>query len=189
MPYIEAKVYFDGSHYIAIPHTERSQKPRRKPKEGLITVHINSVQNTREKQAPAQTKGAESQRESAPAPAAKEFDFAEERTLLNYAEIDKRVADIAQRKQNERRITRKELFNELYAESVDCPKKERKGKILEGLRPYFKTEHALTSFVDANFERKRRNLIARRIRMTRKANLQNFNYFCTSTRNYLIYLF
>lgn len=134
-----------------------------------------------EAQVETQTKGAESQRESAPTPAAKQINITEERALLNYAEIDKRVADIAQRKQNERKITRKELFNELYAESMDFPKKERKGKILEGLRPYFKTEQALTSFVDANFERKRRNLIARRIRMTRKANLQNFNYFCTFT--------
>lgn len=28
MPYQEAKVYCDGSHYIAIPHTTRKTKPR-----------------------------------------------------------------------------------------------------------------------------------------------------------------
>lgn len=32
MPFVETKVYFDGSHYIAIPHTERP-KQRRKPKQ------------------------------------------------------------------------------------------------------------------------------------------------------------
>ena len=26
MDYAEAKVYFDGSHYIAIPHTEKKKK-------------------------------------------------------------------------------------------------------------------------------------------------------------------
>lgn len=42
MGYSETKVYFDGSHYIAIPHTERS--PSRKPKkidiEDLSLIHI-----------------------------------------------------------------------------------------------------------------------------------------------------
>ena len=181
MPYVETKVYFDGSHYIAIPHTERPNRKRRKPKEELITVRKKGTEVKDEKQAETQEKGAESQRESAPEKAVVEVNIDEERTLLNYAEIDKRVADIAERKQNERKITKKELFNELYAESMSLPRRERKEKITEGLRPYFKTEQALTYFVDNNFERKRRNLIARRIRMTRKANLQNFNYFVTFT--------
>ena len=40
--YPETKVYFDGSHYIAIPHTERPYRPRRKPVEEIITVHANA---------------------------------------------------------------------------------------------------------------------------------------------------
>ena len=185
--YPEAKVYFDGSHYIAIPHTERPKKPRRKPKGELITVSKDSVKNGVEKQAPEQIKGAESKKESAPNQAVKVIDVNEERTLLNYGDIDneiaKRAQELAERKKNERKITRKALFNELYAESMNFPKKERKKNITEGLRPYFKTEQALTSFVDANYDRKRRNLIVRRIRMTRKANLVKFNYFCTFTYN------
>ena len=47
--------------------------------------------------------------------------------------------------------------------------------------PYFNDERQAAEYVDRNFERKRRNLITRRIRLTRKANLQNFNYFVTFT--------
>ena len=32
MPYPESKIYYDGSHYIAIPHTERPTRRRTKPK-------------------------------------------------------------------------------------------------------------------------------------------------------------
>ena len=38
MPYGETKVYFDGSHYIAIPHTTRPTKRRLKPLEEKIVV-------------------------------------------------------------------------------------------------------------------------------------------------------
>ena len=38
MIYRESKVYFDGSHYIAIPHTNRPPSKRRKPVEEFIEV-------------------------------------------------------------------------------------------------------------------------------------------------------
>ena len=38
MSYGETKVYFDGSHYIAIPHTTRNVRKRPKPVEERITV-------------------------------------------------------------------------------------------------------------------------------------------------------
>ena len=38
MSYGETKVYFDGSHYIAIPHTTRPTKKRPKPPEEIIEV-------------------------------------------------------------------------------------------------------------------------------------------------------
>lgn len=44
MPYPRCKVYSDGSHYIAIPHTTRPYKPRRKPKEEVITVSEESTE-------------------------------------------------------------------------------------------------------------------------------------------------
>lgn len=42
-------------------------------------------------------------------------------------------------------------------------------------------EDCTIKYVDVQFERKLRNLICRRIRLTRKVNLQDFNYFCTFT--------
>ena len=38
MPYSKAKVYRDGSHYIAIPHTERPYRKCVKPKEDVILL-------------------------------------------------------------------------------------------------------------------------------------------------------
>ena len=41
MAFGETKVYFDGSHYIAIPHTTRPTKKRQKPVEEEITIAEN----------------------------------------------------------------------------------------------------------------------------------------------------
>lgn len=38
MPFEETKVYYDGSHYVAIPHTERGSRKRKKLKEEPIVV-------------------------------------------------------------------------------------------------------------------------------------------------------
>ena len=38
MPFAKCKVYSDGSHFIAIPHTEKPYKPRHKPREDKIVV-------------------------------------------------------------------------------------------------------------------------------------------------------
>ena len=38
LPYSKCKIYSDRSHYIAIPHTERPYKPRRKVQEEEIVV-------------------------------------------------------------------------------------------------------------------------------------------------------
>lgn len=55
---------------------------------------------------------------------------------------------------------------------------------MKGMRPYFRNEQATINYVEANLRRKKRNLICRRIRFTRKANLQEFNYFVTVTYFY-----
>ena len=66
MPFPEAKIYKDGISYIAIPHTTRPTKPRRKREEEVITVteEIETetyslpeerVENTSDEQEPEQT--------------------------------------------------------------------------------------------------------------------------------------
>lgn len=168
--YPEAKVYFDGSHYIAIPHTTKPYRPRPKKKEEVITV-----------KPPAEPSEERDTKDSAPP-----VDDA----LLPLEKIavtgempkekeSKQSADILQ--PNERRMTKKELFNELYQDFLFLKKRERREKLIVALRPYFKTEKAAETYVDSNLERKNRNLIARRIRMTRKINLQDFNFFVTFT--------
>ena len=46
MPYGETKVYFDGSHYIAIPHTTRPVRPKRYHVEEEIEVVDNEQKET-----------------------------------------------------------------------------------------------------------------------------------------------
>ena len=78
-------------------------------------------------------------------------------------------------------MTKKELFDKLYSRYIDLPKKERKLKIMEELEAYFDTIEELKWYVDLGFERKHKNMVARRVRMSRKAQLAGFNYFCTFT--------
>lgn len=42
-------------------------------------------------------------------------------------------------------------------------------------------KQATAEFVNAQFERKLRNIICRKVRLMRKVNLQTFNFFCTFT--------
>ena len=162
MPYGECKIYNDGSHYIAIPHTTRPSLRRAKPPEEIITV--KEYANVRDKFSEAH--------ENAPP-----FDGA---PLKNedIAKVDMPQTDTAH---NERRMTRKELFDELYAKTVGMPRNERKAYITENMTAYFKDAALAQQFVEQHFERKLRNLICRRIRLIRKVNLQEFNYFCTFT--------
>lgn len=81
----------------------------------------------------------------------------------------------------EKKLTLKDVFNELYKYAVNLPRKERNEFYRDNLIPFFTDEEQMQSFIRQNLERKKRNLILRRIRMTRKANLADFNYFCTFT--------
>ena len=44
MPYPKCKIYSDRSHFVAIPHTERPYKPRRKVQEEEIVVEKGQEQ-------------------------------------------------------------------------------------------------------------------------------------------------
>ena len=79
-----------------------------------------------------------------------------------------------------RQITLKDYFNELYKKYALERLKTRKKLIVEAMLPLFSDKQACYDFVSANIQRKLRNLITRR-RLARKANLANFNYFCTFT--------
>ncbi len=162
MAYGETKVYFDGSHYIAIPHTERKNKRRRKREEEKIAVFDkkeggSETQKATEPLTQQQTAENESQTEQC------KFEPGEQSTV--------------------RTATKKQLFEELYAKYINLRNGERQDMILKEMQPYFDNQEQAKEYVRWNMERKHRNLVCRRVRMARKARLANFNYFCTFTYN------
>ena len=166
--YGESKVYNDGSHYIAIPHTTRPVKKRPQPLEELITVEENN-----------DVEGSEN---NVSEPSHPVIEFEEVEGELVFEDNEQIVEEKSQKtSRKSKKITKKEYFNELYAKYIDLKKNERKKIIVKEMLPYFDNERQCKDFVELNFERKLRNLICRRTRMARKAHLANFNYFCTFT--------
>lgn len=174
MPYGKCKIYSDGSHFIAIPYTPRKPRSKKGVKVKLPAIKLEDI---------------DSEDESCP------FDEPIQLTLFN------RAADISNESKNEIIVeneskntytsevkasitippSRKELFEALYKEHLPEPPGKRKQSVFEGLRPLFKTDEETRLFVELNFLRKQRNLIVRKVRLMRKINLQDFNYFVTFT--------
>ena len=171
MPYPKCKIYSDGGHYIAIPHTTRPYRPRKKPKEEVIAVTEEVAEET---QQPAAEQSAPST-EDAPMPL--------EETVSDTVDCTEIADTLPEKPAVNRLMTKKELFEELYAKYQSLPRYKRKAAILKRMRPYFKTEEEAKTYVEANMQRKLRNLIERRVRMIRKVNLQDFNFFVTLTYN------
>lgn len=160
MAYAEAKIYFDGSHFIAIPHTERPIKKRPKPIEDIITVIQEEEMD----------EGSITEEAIEPSVSLEE----------NSNENNGKEKQVVKEKK-ERKMTHKELFEELYQKNIDLTRKAQKKAICEGMLPYFNKREDCEIFVATNIDRKIRNLICRKVRMVRKANLAGFNYFCTFT--------
>ena len=47
MPYAKAKVYSDGSHYIAIPHTVQKKRPKKGVKVKAPTAALEALEEER----------------------------------------------------------------------------------------------------------------------------------------------
>ena len=179
MPYGETKVYFDGSHYIAIPHTTRPSRKRYKMPEETVEVQDDKNISTKKQSKNNDTNDTPSDFEG----------VSFELNGIEFEEVQdiKDVEDVFTESEpapltpSPRRMTRKELFEEGYKAALDLPRSRRKRYLIEKMRPYFPTENKTEEYVQVHLERKQRNLITRRVRMCRKANLQNFNYFCTFT--------
>ena len=170
MPYGECKIYFDGSHYIGIPHTTRPSRRRSKPPEEEILVTDNETEQTAETEVNITIEESAPSNDDAPIVRAENEEPSESESEPQ-AEPQPKV----------RTMTRKELFEELYQKYLNKPRRIKLELIAKEMLPYFKTEELSKIYVNENIERKLRNLIARRIRLTRKANLQEFNYFVTFT--------
>lgn len=170
MPYGECKIYFDGSHYIGIPHTTRPSRRRPKPPEEKIVVTDKEVESSTE------IKENFKEEESAPSNDDAPVALAED---IEPSESEPEPQPEPQPKV--RTMTRKELFEELYKSTAGKTRSDRKKFIIHSMKPYFKDEKSTIMYVNEQFERKLRNLICRRVRLTRKVNLQEFNFFCTFT--------
>lgn len=174
--YPQAKVYFDGSHYIAIPHTTNKTR-RRKPHYKEI-----EVRQTGGKFELVKTPGLELEEIDEKSPWDDEQATVEEfiKPGQNEAQNANGTA-ICGNQPIRRKVTRKQIFEELYQKYLDLKKSEKIAAIYRDMRPLFKTDIAAESFVNSNYERKCRNAIVRRMRFVRKALNQEFNYFVTFT--------
>ena len=170
MWYEETKIYHDGSHYIAIPHTTNPKPRRPRPKETEIEV-VEEIE-------PPQQNMVVPKIDSVSVAAESEVNEGRGEVVEPIENTPPRAKETPK---TTRKMTRKELFNKIYDDTRYVTKKEQKEKLMKGMRPYFRNEQATINYVEANLRRKKRNLICRRIRFTRKANLQEFNYFVTFT--------
>ncbi len=167
MAFGDCKVYNDGSHYIAIPYRPSNKKRRTKPPDEVITVVDTPCEEVS-----ADVK----ERSENTAETFENSDFEQEPEKDNLTASDAKCKPV-----KVKTITRKEYFEELYEDTRNLKKKERQRIIVEKMLPYFKDERDAEVYVQAQFERKQRNAICRRVRLVRKVNLADFNYFCTFT--------
>ena len=93
-------MYFDGSHYIAIPHTERPQRYRPKPIEEVITVAEAKEEGFDTDKAPEPLISCES-----------DGGEADEQVI---AESPNEPLEANTQPLRERQMTRKELFEEFW---------------------------------------------------------------------------
>jgi len=160
MSFGETKVYFDGSHYIAIPHTTKPTRKRPKSIEEKITV-VQDQDSTPEQNSDVLS--------------------LVENNIQNLPYESESIKKEQKPVKITKTLTKKEFFDELYTKYINLPKLQRKQSIINDMISYFPNLDVCKIYVEQNFERKQRNIICRRVRMTRKANLANFNYFCTFT--------
>lgn len=174
--YPQAKVYFDGSHYIAIPHTTNRARRRKSHHEEIV------VRQKDGKYELVKTPKIELEEIFEKSPWDDEQSAVQE--IIKPGSNESQNANGAAIFANQpikRKVTRKKIFEELYQKYFNLKKSEKIAAIYRDMRPLFKTDVAAESFVNSNYERKCRNLIARRVRFVRKALNQEFNYFVTFT--------
>ena len=168
MAYGECKIYNDGSHFIAIPYRPGKSKRRPKRPEELITVEVEDEEET----------GFEECSETAGNEALTGEEVVSEKECE--IEVLDEIGTVCEPK-TERKMTRKELFEELYEKSKNMQKQKQMSFIERKMRPYFQKEENLKLYVQEQFFRKQRNISCRRVRLSRKVNLAEFNYFVTFT--------
>ncbi len=130
MPYPKCKIYSDRSHYIAIPHTERPYKPRRKVQEEEIVVEEPQEHEERENVTP-------------------QADIDTEKQIHEEQESEEKEQAVPEMPHTspkimtaERKMTRKQLYESLYSEGRWLKKRALRSMLVKGMKPYFPSEQA-----------------------------------------------
>ena len=77
---------------------------------------------------------------------------------------------------------KKEQFEVAYKESQKLPRKERKAYMRKALEETIPNKEQRKEYVERNNERKQTNAIRRKVRLSKKVNLQrDWDFFCTFT--------
>ena len=78
-------------------------------------------------------------------------------------------------------IELKEKADKVFEENKGKKKVEKKEELIRELKGYFEDENEARQFANEYMEKRQRNLIERRKRLSRKINIGSWNYFCTFT--------
>ena len=78
-------------------------------------------------------------------------------------------------------IEQKEQFEAAYKESQKLPRKERKAYMRKAMEETIPDKEQRKEYVERNNERKKTNAIRRKVRLAKKAYLQEWSFFCTFT--------
>ena len=78
-------------------------------------------------------------------------------------------------------VEQKEQFEAAYKESQKLPRKERKAYMRKAMEEAIPDKEQRKEYVERNSERKKTNAIRRKVRLAKKAYLQEWSFFCTFT--------
>lgn len=81
----------------------------------------------------------------------------------------------------QKEIEQKEQFEAAYKESRKLPYKERKAYMQKAMEETIPNKEQRKKYVERNTERKTTNKIRRNVRLSKKAYLQEWSFFCTFT--------
>ena len=85
------------------------------------------------------------------------------------------------RPMSDKEAEQKEQFETAYKESQKLPRKERKEFMQKAMDEAIPDKEQLKDYVNRNSERMKMNAICRKVRLSKKAYLQEWSFFCTFT--------
>lgn len=179
----KAKIYHDGSHYVAIKPTKRFRKPRPKRKEEVVAViEKDEENNVKIVEKPTYTPTFKI-KEGNMSAYIEQRDFSDLPLVVaaEKYELEQKLKEQKKDSKPVRTATRSQLFNEFFEQSKSMPKKKQIAFLIENMRKYFSNDLGAEIFVSGKLYRMKENQQRRKLRFIRKANMANFNYFVTFT--------